>query len=228
MKDIKLIFERQILHYFLLIILLSGIFIISQTEGFLTGRFLGISSSVWFYLAIVSAILHQIYIWFSWRTQLHYSLITRFLGQNGFFYYSVGFFILLISRPILIICLAISNKDSLHINQLLLNSLAFIIAIPASYLFYSVKKYFGVKRAFGIDHFDKSYRNKPLVREGIFRFVRNGMYVFGFLMLWIPGLLLSSKAALLVALFHHTYVWVHYCCTEKPDMERIYARHSNI
>ena len=29
--------------------------------------------------------------------------------------------------------------------------------------------------------------------------------------------------ALAVALFQHAYIWVHYYCTEKPDMRRIYG-----
>jgi len=29
--------------------------------------------------------------------------------------------------------------------------------------------------------------------------------------------------ALLLAGFNHLYIWVHYYCTEKPDMERIYG-----
>ena len=83
-------------------------------------------------------------------------------------------------------------------------------------------RYFGHARAFGADHFDESYRGAPLERRGVFRFTSNAMYVFGLLVLWLPGLLLSSMAALSVALFHHLYIWVHYHCTEKPDMIRIY------
>ncbi len=222
MAGIKLIFEKQILHYSLLIILLGGTLVIGQTEGFLTGQFSGISTSIWFYLAIASAILHQVYVWFCWRTQLHYSLITRLFGDNGFVFYSVGFAVLALLRIALIVGLAVSNQNSLQANQLLLNSLAIIIAIPAAYLFYSVKKYFTFRRALGIDHFDPSYRNKPLVREGIFRFTSNAMYVFGLLILWIPGLVYSSQVALLAALFNHTYIWAHYYSTEKPDMKRIY------
>lgn len=219
----KLIFEKQVLHYSLLVIVLAVVLTISQIEGFLVGQFLGISTSAWFYLAIASAILHQVYVWFCWRTQLHYSLITRLFGRNGFLYYSVGFSILAIFRILLVVGLAISNKNSLHVNQLLLNSLGFIIAIPAVYLFYSVKRYFTFKRALGIDHFDQSYRHKPLVREGIFRFSSNSMYTFGLLILWIPGLFFASDAALLSALFNHSYIWVHYYSTERPDMRRIYG-----
>ena len=133
------------------------------------------------------------------------------------------FMVLLISRPILITGLAVSNRNSLDCNQLLFYGLASIFALLCAYLFYSFKKYFGAKRALGIDHFDSSYRRKPLVREGIFRFSSNSMYVFGLLLLWIPGLLCFSRAALLVALFSHIYVWVHYYCIEKPDMKRMYG-----
>ncbi len=218
----KLVFEKQILHYSLLIVLLGGILTVSQTEGFLAGQFLGISTSLWFYLAMASAILHQVYVWFCWRTQLHYSLLTKLFKQNGFVYYSAGFAFLATIRILLVVGLAISNQNSLHVNQLLLYFLAGIIAIPVLYLLYSVKKYFTFRRALGIDHFDPSYRNKPLVREGIFRFTRNGMYIFGLLIIWIPGLLYASQAALLAALFNHVYIWVHYYATEKPDMKRIY------
>jgi hypothetical protein len=62
-----------------------------------------------------------------------------------------------------------------------------------------------------------------MVKGGIFRFTRNGMYVFGFLLLWIPGLWWASTAALAVALFNHLYIWVHYHTTELPDMKRIYG-----
>ena len=38
-----------------------------------------------------------------------------------------------------------------------------------------------------------------------------------------PGLYASSQAALLAAAFNHAYIWVHYFCTELPDMKRIYG-----
>ena len=30
-------------------------------------------------------------------------------------------------------------------------------------------------------------------------------------------------AALVVAMFSHLYIWVHYICTERPDMRLIYG-----
>jgi hypothetical protein len=49
------------------------------------------------------------------------------------------------------------------------------------------------------------------------------MYVFGFCVLWVPGFWFASAAALIVALFNHLYIWVHYYSTELPDMKRIYG-----
>lgn len=86
----KLVFERQVWHYSLLAVLLAAVFLVSRREGFLTGEFLSISTPVWFWLAIADAILHQVYVWFCWRTQLHFSLVTRTLGGNGFLYYSLN------------------------------------------------------------------------------------------------------------------------------------------
>lgn len=61
------------------------------------------------------------------------------------------------------------------------------------------------------------------MRDGIFRFSSNAMYTFGFLALWVPGLLLESAAALLAAGFQHAYIWVHFHFTERPDAEHIYG-----
>ena len=133
------------------------------------------------------------------------------------------FAILIFLRPILITALALANRGSLPLNGTLGGGLAILLALPALYLGYSVKRYFGFRRAFGIDHFDPAWRDAPLVREGIFRFGSNGMYIYGFLILWIPGLALCSVAALAAAAFSHLYIWVHYHCTEKPDMKLIYG-----
>ena len=99
---------------------------------------------------------------------------------------------------------------------------ACLALIPAVYLFNSVRRYFTFARAFGADHFEPAYRAMPFERRGIFRFASNGMYVFGFLLLWVLGLWWDSSAALVVALFNHLYILVHYFATELPDVRRIY------
>ncbi len=220
---IRLLFEKQILHLILLIVLLGVVLAVSNAGGFLIGSLWGINTSTWFYIALAVPVVHQVIVWFVWRTQLYLSLITRLFGPRGFNYYSIIFFMLFIARLVFIIILALSGKNTLHFSQAVLSALAVIIFIPNVYLLHSVVKYFGYKRALGIDHFDPSYRSKPLVREGIFKLTGNAMYVFGLLILWIPGLLSASTAALTAAFFNYTYIWVHYYFTEKPDMEKIYG-----
>ena len=226
MNKLKLVFERQLWHYLLLPVLLIALVIISSTGGFLTGGFLGVSTKTWFLLAVAVPIAHQFYVWFCWRAQLHYSLITKLFGRAGFVYYSAIFLILLISRLVLITFLAISNRNSFSANPIVLWAVSILFWLVALYVFYSVLKYFTLRRAMGIDHFDPSYRGTGFVRQGIFKYTSNAMYTFGMLFFWIPGLLFSSKAALTVAVFSHVYVWVHYYCTEKPDMKRIYGASS--
>jgi len=119
--------------------------------------------------------------------------------------------------------LSIANRNTIASLPIFTTSLVVILAIPALYVMYSVGRYFGFQRAFGIDHFETSYSSRPLVRKGIFRFTTNGMYYFGFLVLWIPGVLFSSITALVAASFSHLYIWVHFFCTEKPDMRYIYG-----
>ena len=131
--------------------------------------------------------------------------------------------ILFIARPITIIALAIANRGNLVVNPFILYGLAAILAVPAVYATYSVMRYFGLKRAFGIDHFDPAYRDMPPVTGGIYRYTSNAMYVYVFLLLWVIGLLAAAPAALLAAFFSHAYIWVHYYCTEKPDMDYLYG-----
>jgi hypothetical protein len=223
MSKLGLIFERQLWHYLLLPVLLAGLFLMSRSEGFLNGDFLNLSTETWFLLAVAVPVVHQFYVWFCWRTELHHSLITRLFGRAGFVYYSAIFLILLISRLILIIFLAISNSNSFSANPILLWGLSILFWLVGLHVFYSILRYFTLRRALGIDHFEPSYRGAGFVRQGIFKYTFNAMYIVGLLFFWIPGLLFSSKAALAVAVFSHVYVWVHYYCTEKPDMSRIYA-----
>jgi hypothetical protein len=128
------------------------------------------------------------------------------------------------ARPLSIILVALSNRDTLGLNPVVTFTLAVVLLIPWGYLEYSVRQYFGWDRAMGKDHFDIAYRTLPFVRQGMFRYTRNGMYTFGFLILWIIALVFLSQAALLVALFTHLYIWVHYYCTELPDMHTIYGK----
>jgi protein-S-isoprenylcysteine O-methyltransferase Ste14 len=223
MFQAQLIFEKQWLHALMLAVFLVGLAWVGRIHAVKVGQLWGVSTKAWLWLAVALAVVHQLFVWVCWRSQLYASLLTRMFGSRGFNLYAVVFAILGTARVVAVFILAISNRDTFHVDLKVLRVVALIAALLAAYLFYCVKRYFGFKRAFGIDHFDKSYRSLPFVRKGIFRFTRNGMYVFGFCLFWVPGLWLASAAALFVALFNHLYIWVHYYSTELPDMKRIYG-----
>jgi hypothetical protein len=222
-SQFQLILEKQWVHILGLAALITGLVLLGPADRIRAGSLGGVDTTVWLRLAVAIAIAHQVLVWFCWRTQLHLSLLTRLMGDNGFIVYAVLFSILGIARVVAVFILAISNHATFPVDLAVLKFLALLMAIPAVYLFYSVKRYFGFKRAFGVDHFDPSYRSKPFVKKGIFRFTSNGMYTFGFFLLWVPGLWYASVAALCVALFNHLYIWVHYYSTELPDIKRIYG-----
>ncbi len=217
------VFEKQWLHALALAALLYGADRLARANGMLSGEAWGIGAATWFRWALAIAAAHQILVWFCWRSELHLGWLSRAFGRRGFVLYAVAFSILGISRVAMVYILAFANRDAVALPITGRRVVALLLLVPAVYLFYSVRKYFGFRRAFGIDHFDRSARSLPMVRQGIFRYTRNGMYVFGFLILWVPGIWLASPAALVVALFNHLYIWVHYFATERPDMRRIYG-----
>jgi hypothetical protein len=220
----KKIFEYQIWHLVSLVFLILAVQLyVSSRPVILDGALWGISTSLWFWLAIATPISHQVYVWLVWRFELYLRVFSKKFGtKQAFKVYAIGFSFLFISRLITIIFLAISSKNTLHLNPIIAYAFALLITPLVVYLFYSVKKYFTIERAYGIDHFEKNY-NEAYVKKGIFKYTDNGMYVFGLLILYLPGLLLLSEAALLVALFNHIYIWVHYYFTERPDMVVIYG-----
>lgn len=224
MGKIASLFEGQWLHILLVVVFVNGVMRAGSLEGINAGELWGVSTPSWFWAAIIIPIVHQVYVWFCWRTQLHLRLLTRLFGNSAFSLYAIGFSIIGILRVLLVFLLAYANRDTLDVNPVVLKALAVLLILPAIYLFYSVSRYFGYKRAFGIDHFDESYRHEEFVRKGIFRFSENSMYTFGFLLLWVPALWFASIATLVVALFSHLYIWVHYYTTELPDIRRIYGK----
>lgn len=217
--------EGQLWHLLTLTILLLGVYFYVQGDTvLLSGQYLGISSKTWFVIAMLSPILHQVYVAICWRIELFNKSISNRFGKNGFTIYKIGFAFLIASRLITIILLAISSAGSLNLTSNLSYLFAAILFIPSAYLFYSVNRYFGMDRAFGIDHFyPEKLKDEPFVKKGIFKYTSNGMYIYGFMILYIAGFIWLSKAALLVALFNHAYIWVHYYFTELPDIKVIYG-----
>jgi hypothetical protein len=219
-------FEGQLRHLLGLGVLLAGLAGASRLPGFFDGELLGFSTRAWVVAAVANAVAHQTYVCLCWRLELHGRHLTRVFGRAAFGIYAAGFAVLLLARPSLVTGLAIANAGSLPIDAGPARAISAVLLVPVLYLGYSVRRYFGFRRAMGIDHFDPSYRDAPLVREGIFRFTSNAMYSFAFLLLWVLACYFRSTAALCVALFSHLYIWVHYFCTERPDMKRIYGGES--
>ena len=89
--------------------------------------------------------------------------------ERGFGIYVIGFFVLFGSRFLTLLLLAIADQDSLSMQVPLRAVLAAPVLCLAGYAMFSVKQYFGFKRAAGIDHFEPAYRSKPLVRQGMFK-----------------------------------------------------------
>jgi len=216
-------FEKQGWHLFFLAILLVGVALLARVDV-LAGQLWGLSTKVWLWIAIAVPVIHQIFVWMFWRPELHHGLITSWFGKSGFPIYKVGFTLLFVARPISILLLGISNYDTVACPPVLLYAVAILALLPGIYTMYSVAHYFGIDRAYGIDHFDKAYRDKSFVKQGMFKYTDNAMYKFGFLILWSIALFTLSKAALLAAAFNHLYIWVHFYFTELPDIRHIYAK----
>ena len=205
------IWHGQFLHLLLVSILL--IF------SWLIWRYLGRPLTAVFWAAIAFPIAHQLFVWLAWRFELQSSLTSKYIG---FRIYLVIFFLLFSGRLLSVFILAWLDSNSLKLPNQPRIFIASTFMIIGVYAMYSVKKYFGMSRAAGVDHFDQAYRSMPLVKKGIFRLTDNAMYFYAFLLFWAIAIGFNSASALVVAAFSHIYIWVHFYCTEKPDMNFIY------
>jgi hypothetical protein len=217
------VFEKQGWHWVGLAGLLWGTCCLWGIPSTQLGSVLGISTKVWMALAVTIPIVHQIYVWLTWRLELHYQTLSRLFGSHAFSAYGSIFMFLLVARLIVLFPLAIANQGTISIDRRLLFILAVLSLTLAGWVLVSILKHFSIKRAMGIDHFDPRYRNGELVKEGAFKYFPNAMYSLGLLILWVPGWVFASKAAILAAGFAHAYVWLHYFTTERPDMKMIYG-----
>jgi hypothetical protein len=186
---------------------------------YMAWKYLGEPFPVLFWGAVAAPVVHQIYVWLAWRLELQRAATSKTIGFHG---YVVIFFVLITGRFISLLALAWVDRGSLNLNIIPVIILTMLLALPGIYATYSVKRYFGMARAAGADHFDHRYRNMPLVKKGIFRFTSNGMYLYAFLLFWVIAVGFNSSAALTVAAFSHVYIWVHFYATEKPDMDFLY------
>ncbi len=221
-SSLKFFFKNQLWHLFALggLILISWFLIKTHLSE---GTFLGIKDSSWFWIAITIVVLHQMIVWIVFRSQLCWGSFTKYFGASDIKVWASIFLPFLFARPILVMILAIADPGTLPLPFELRITIGILLMMPALYTLWSVLRYFGVVRALGADHFRSKYRRMPLIQKGAFRLTKNAMYTFQFLGLYSIALFLDSYAALILAIFQHTYIWVHYFCTEKPDMNIIYG-----
>ena len=222
---ISKVFKHQAWHFLFIVFFSLVFFIVFEFNAFLSGQLWGISTSIWALWAISAAVFHHIYVLLTWRLEMYYHILSKSLGKYTFLIYEIGFFLFFFGRIILIFLLAFSNASTLSLLFPIRVVIIIVIAIPMFYTFYSVIRYFGIHRAAGADHFLQEYREKPFEKRGIYRYSSNAMYKYAIGVVWIPGLLLGSVTALLVALFNHLYVWVHYFTLEKPDLKILFGTH---
>jgi len=219
-------FHRQIWHFIALLILIPVTWAFAAP---VLGReiFLGISDTAWFWLSVGLAVFHQIIVWIVFRLQMGWATLSKLFGRADLVNWGVIFLPLVVARPLLLVGLAKASQFSLQLPGIVSISLGIILFVPALYTIWSVFRYFGWVRAMVGDHFRVQFRNMPLVKKGAFKYNQNAMYAFAFFLLWSIALFHHSQAALSVALFQHAYIWVHYYCIEKPDMEIIYSEHDS-
>jgi hypothetical protein len=182
--------------------------------------FLGKPIPVAFWSAVAFPVAHQVFVWLAWRLELRRGATSKSIGFHG---YLALFFMLFAGRFISLLVLASTDHGSLKLQIFPRASATIVFSLLGIYAIYGVMRYFGMVRAAGADHFDARYLNMPLVREGIFRFTKNGMYLYAFLLFWAIAVGFNSTAALTVAAFSHAYIWVHFYATENPDMDYLYA-----
>jgi hypothetical protein len=223
---LRFLFHRQWLHLVGLVLLVPICWAFAA-PALGDGEWLGVSDTEWFWASIVTAIVHQVIVAFVFRAQLGWSILTRVFGKADMIVWGIVFMPLLIARPILILGVAVANAGTADLPRGFELAAGTALMIPAVYAGYSVGRYFGIDRALGGDHFRQRYRDMPMVREGAFAWTSNAMYALVFLGLWGIALLTGSLAALAAALFQHAYIWVHYYCTEAPDMALIYGGTGN-
>ncbi len=186
-----------------------------------TGSWLGLPARTWMAAAILAPVVHQLVAGAGWRAELFGRWFTRRFGRGGLRAFGAIFLPLFVLRPVVVLGVAVSDAGSSWAPGTTSFAAALVLAAPAVWTFVSVARYFGMRRALGVDHFDREF-SEPFVRRGAFAIAPNAMYVFGFLALWAIAVAAGSRAALTAAAFQHAFIWAHYRWIEQPDMQVIY------
>jgi hypothetical protein len=215
-------FHGQLQHLLMLLVLVPGGVALAE-PGLTGGVWLGVSDRQWTCGLMAAVVSQQVLVWLVWRLQLCFGTFSRLLGRADLSVWMVIFFPFLVARVVMTIAVASSTSRTLEMPAGVAIALGTMLLAPAVYTIWSVFRYFGLVRAAGGDHFRSRYWAMPLVNQGAFRYSGNAMYTFGLLILWTIALWAQSRAALAMALFQHAYIWVHFYCTEAPDLEVLYG-----
>lgn len=215
-------FRHQWLHL-ILAVFLTLVAWVFAAPALGDGNFLGAADRDWFWWGIGLSILHQFAVWLVFRGQLGWGILTRWFGKHDLLIWGLVFFPFLASRPLIVLGLALADQGSMALPRFLQLVMGIGLLLPSAYAMHSVMRYFGIPRALGGDHFRLRYREMPLVTQGAYKWTSHAMYALVFLALWAIAFLAGSLAALSLAAFEHAYVWVHYFCTEQPDMKMMYG-----
>ncbi len=220
----RFLFEGQGAHALLLVLLAAVTIWFAYSLGqVFEGSWLGLPTVVWFYCALGVAVAHQVWVVVWWRLEFHTGACSRALGPRAFRIFAAGFAVLALGRIATVVGASVANADTLPIPLAIRWTVAGVMVLPLIWLMVSMRLYFGFDHALGADHFFEEHRHRGLCRRGIFRYVPNSMYTVGFLVLWAPAIAAASRTGMILAAFNQIYIWVHYFCTEKPDMRRIYS-----
>ncbi|MBN1409490.1 MAG: hypothetical protein JW969_01505 [Spirochaetales bacterium] len=224
----KKLFKHQTYHLAAYIILGALLILFPAITAGGSQTFWGLSALQWIILSWAAAGIFHAWVLFFWRLEYHYGKISEWFGKSGFLIFRIGF----------IISAAATLLPSIPVSYLTNNTFALPLPVKLILLIgttpfilwaiYSVFFYFGINRAFGADHFFAEYRAKPLEKRGTFKYISNSMYVIILLLLYHPSIFFGSCAGLMYALIHHAFVWVHYYCTEKPDLREMYGRNKQV
>lgn len=183
----------------------------------------GLTASEWIAVSWVFAGLSQFWVAFFWRFELHRGAISARLGRAGFLIHRIGYVTLFACRLLPLLAISGATAGTLAIPPWLRIGFMAVTLPPTLWAIHCAVFYFGLDRASGADHFDPAYRKARFEERGIYRYVNNSMYAVALLALYYPGVLDQSALALITAAVHHAFVWVHYYCTEKPDLREIYG-----
>ncbi|AFG38185.1 methyltransferase [Spirochaeta africana] len=215
------LFTGQIPHILMISLMIPGaIFLAELNPG--NRIFLWLDAGHWLTLTIAVSVVHQLMVAVVFRTQLVFRLFSRLFGKADLTIWGVMFFPFLVLRVVTLVGVAAASAHTLPVPDWLGFTVGLLLLLPAGYTLYSVVRWFGLRRALGGDHFRTEFREMPLEKRGAFRYSGNAMYSYVFLGLWGVAGIFVSWPALVAALFQHAYIWVHWYCTEQPDMRVLY------